>query len=206
MRQLIKQYNMSKNFLKKEPIELHSTGGSVTIMPKNGNYWTKKDVLTQLEAAGIKFPMYDREYYRKEGKGYTKLSQGEVSAIMLFDFWLRYVSPSEEFTVETLEIMANNGIVLHATYQLSRLLIEGSYADKVQFYADETDEVFTAGLTDEGSIIITNTEGNEVEVTFDDVLENVTYWGNNTFTDFNLVDEVDSEIEYQCQNGFPKKS
>ena len=59
-----------------------------------------------------------------------------------------------------------------------------------------------AELTEEGRIIITNAEGSEVEVTFDDVIENVIYWGNNTFIDFNLVDEVDAEIKYQCQNGF----
>lgn len=193
---------MSKNPLKKEPIELHSTGGSVTIMPMNGNYWTKKDVLTQLESAGIKFPMYDREFFRKDGKEYMKLSQGETSAIMLLSFWNKYVSPSEALTLKQLEIMADNGIALPDTYELSRLLIDGSYADKVQFYADGTDEVFTAELTDEGNIKITNTEGNEVEFTFDDVIENVIYWGNNTFKDFNLVDEVDAEIEYQCQKGF----
>lgn len=193
---------MYKNQFKKEPIELIFPDGGVTIMPKNGNYWTSKDILSQLELAGIKFPLYDHEFFEKEGRGYMKLSQGGAAAIMPFNFWDKYVSPSEALTVKNLEIMADNGIILDDTYQLSRLLIEGAYAEKVQFYEDETDEVFTAELTEEGRIIITNAEGSEVEVTFDDVIENVIYWGNNTFIDFNLVDEVDAEIKYQCQNGF----
>ena len=193
---------MSKNKLKTEPIEFFLPDGGLSVKPKNGKYWTKKSVLHHLAIAGIKFPLYECEPFRKDGKRYMRLSQGSVSAIMLYKFWEKYVSSSEIMTLENIKVMADNGLVLYNAYLLSRLLIEGLYHDEVQFYDNEVDEVFTAQLTEDGSIIITNADGKKGEITIDDIWENVCWEGNNNFIEFSLVDEVEAEINYQCRFGF----
>lgn len=190
---------MSTNKFKNEPIVFFFSDGEVSAQPKNGTYWTKHDVLSHLETAGIKYPLYHHKYYVENGNHYMKLYNDSVSAVMPFEFWKKYVSTSEVKTLESLRIKADNGYVLNDSYDAARLIMEDSYTDKISFCVEDNDEIFEAILTEEESIRISNSKGKAKELTVEDVMDNCIYQGRVGFMEFDFILETSYLIDSLCE-------
>jgi hypothetical protein len=199
---------MSRNRLKKESIEFIFPDGSVTVQPSNGNYWTKKDVESNLKLAGIEFPLYMWECFEKNNKTYINLYQGSTSAVMSYSFYLKYVVPLEvEFDsrsdkFSTITAMAERNEIFWQPKYAIQLLLSKTFHNTVKFVLN-FDEVFSAKKKDgDKTIEITNEKGQTVEIGIDDIISIIQTDKCLTFSNFDFYMLVADEIAYCCENSF----
>ena len=127
---------------------------------------------------------------------------------MSYDFFMKYVFPIEnEFDCRLdnqlrLEEMANDGKVFWQPSYAIQLITSCGFKNSVKFVQNDN-EIFTARRKDDDKTIeIMNSEGQTVDISIDEIINDIKNNNSWTFANFDFNMLVEELIAFYCENGF----